>query len=181
MLLPESILRKTSPTCSRGRWMPLGAATAKCRCAIEAGRSKRSTATSTACSTARRPPARDRPRNSIHAESQLLQPCAHDWLVQQRPEQDERRPLQSRLGHDEIVMLLLHRDETEPVLFRNGVDRETPIRAALCDRRGHGIVRFRLYAIAGRLPALEQPIDQDPRAAARIAIDQRAVGIDQRK
>ncbi len=59
---------------------------------------------------------------------------------QQRPESLHGRPLEPRYGHDEIVVLVLRRDEAQPVLPGDGLDRHAPIGTVLRHGDGHGVV-----------------------------------------
>src|SRR6516164_1410882 len=92
-------------------------------------------------------------------------------IFKQCPEPLDRGSLDPRLRHDEIVMLVLHRDEPQPVLARHALDRHAPVGAPLCHCNSDGIVRFGLRPISRRLGAVEQTIRQDAGAAAGIAVD----------
>ena len=82
------------------------------------------------------------------AESQRDQLVAYLRIVQQRAKRAHGRTCEPRLGHDEIVALLLHREESEVVLPGHGIDRDAPVRAPLRYGGGHRVVRFRLHAVA---------------------------------
>ena len=90
---------------------------------------------------------------------------------------DHARPIRARPRHDEIVLLLLHRQESESGVAGDGIERHSPVGTALYHGGGHGIVISRLHGIAVRLDAAEQAIDQHARAAPLVAIDHHARGI----
>ena len=100
-----------------------------------------------------------------------------DVLLQQLPERDHARPIRARPRHDEIVLLRLHRQESESRAAGDGIERHSPVGAALHHGGCHGIVIPRLHGIPVRSGAAEQPVDQHARAAALIAIDHHARGI----
>ena len=77
----------------------------------------------------------------------------------------------------EVVLLERQGQEVQAVLVGHSLDGDPPIGAALCDRRGHGIVAPRLEGVPGGSSTLQQSVDQNPRAAALIAIDHQALGI----
>src|SRR5262245_56788207 len=72
-------------------------------------------------------------------------------------------------------MLVLHRDEAEPVLARHAIDCDTPIGALLRYRDGDGIMRLGLRPIARRFGASKQAVREDPGPAAGIAVDHQAI------
>ena len=89
------------------------------------------------------------------AEAERRKRFPHPYVRERCPETLHGRAVQSRFGDDEIIMLVLRRDETETVLPCDGLDRDAPIGTVLRDGDGDGVVRFRLRPIAGRSRAVQ--------------------------
>src|SRR3954471_11871899 len=92
-----------------------------------------------------------------------------------------RRTLLARRHQREIIMLFRERNETEPDRIGDRRNGHAPVGAVLCDGRGHRVVRAWLVPIAVRARTGEQPVDQDARAGALVAVDHDAGGISERR
>src|SRR4051812_45654490 len=78
-------------------------------------------------------------------------------------------------------MFLRERNETEANRIGDRRNGHAPVGAVLCDGRGHRVVRAWLVPIAFRAHTTEQPVDQDARAGALVAVDHDAGGISERR
>src|SRR5262249_38386917 len=87
---------------------------------------------------------------------QRAQTLAHSRVSQQLAERADRGTIEPRLGHDEVVALLLHRNEPQPVLPRDRIDGHPPVRAPLAHGRCDRVVRLGLDAVARRPAVPEQ-------------------------
>src|SRR5215467_2719766 len=83
--------------------------------------------------------------------------------------------MQTRHWDDEIVVLVLNRNEAEIVPARHSFDGQAPVSPTLCHRGGNGVMGVGLRPIASRPVTSEQAIDQDPRTASRVAAYHNAV------
>src|SRR6478735_11909352 len=91
------------------------------------------------------------------------------------------RPLLAGCDQREVVMFLRERNETETDRMSDRGNGHAPVGAVLCDGRGYRVVRAWLVPIAFRARTTEQPVDQDARAGALIAVDHDAGGISERR
>src|SRR3954465_935789 len=92
-----------------------------------------------------------------------------------------RRTLLARRHQREVIMFLRERNEAEADRMGDRRNGHAPVDAVLCDRRGHRVVRAWLVPVAFRARATEQPLDQDARAGALVAVDHDAGGISERR
>ena len=67
-------------------------------------------------------------------------------------------------------MLFRERNETEADSMGDRRNGHAPVGAVLRDSRSHGIVRARLVPVTFRARTAEQPVDQDARAGALVAV-----------
>src|SRR5262245_24488392 len=102
-------------------------------------------------------------------------------LLQNGSELPYGRAFKTCLWYDEIVVLVLHGDEAQPILARDAVDGHAPIGPALGNRRRHGIVRLGLGPVAGWAGAVQQAIDQNTRPAAGITTHHETVSLGERR
>ena len=77
----------------------------------------------------------------------------------------------------EIIMLFRQRNESKSRGMRDRRDGHAPIGAVLRHGGGDRVVGLRLVPVAIRSDVAEQPIDQDARAGALVAVDHDAGGI----
>src|SRR5215467_12767992 len=77
--------------------------------------------------------------------------------------------MQTRHWDDEIVVLVLNRNEAEIVPARHSFDGQAPVSPTLCHRGGNGVMGVGLRPIAGRPVTAKQAVNQDPRAASCVA------------
>src|SRR3954447_25750557 len=94
----------------------------------------------------------------LHAER--ANALARLLVAQRREKCLHRRTLAAILDDQEIVVFRRYGEEAEPVELGTRFDGEPPVRAALRDRGGNGVVRFRLVGVTGRPRAFEQLVDQ---------------------
>src|ERR1700738_5373057 len=78
-------------------------------------------------------------------EAECSQRVSRDRIFEHRAKALHRRAGEPGLGHDEIVVLVLCRDEAEPVLSGDGLDRDPPIGSILRDGAPPGVVRLWLW------------------------------------
>ncbi len=98
----------------------------------------------------------------LDPEAERGQRVSRDRVLEHGAKALHCRPSEPRLGHDEIIVLVLCRDEAEPVLLGDRLDRDPPIGSVLRDGDTHGVVRLRLRPVASRLCASEQAVRQSP-------------------
>jgi hypothetical protein len=77
-------------------------------------------------------------------EAQRGQRVSRDRVFEYCAKTLHHRPSKPRFGHYKIVVLVLCRDEAEPVLSGDSLDRDPPIGSVLRDGDTNGIVRLRL-------------------------------------
>src|SRR3954462_9035204 len=92
-----------------------------------------------------------------------------------------RRTLLARRHQREVIMFLRERNETEADRMGDRRNGHAPVGAVLCDRRGHRVMRAWLVPVAFRARTTKQPVDQDARAGALVAVDHDAGGISERR
>ena len=92
-----------------------------------------------------------------------------------------RRALLARGHQREIIMLFRQRNEAEARGMRHRRDGHAPVGAMLRHGGGDRVVRLRLIPVAVGTRIAEQPVDQDARAGALVAVDHDAGGIGERR
>src|SRR5688572_25383698 len=108
----------------------------------------------------------------LHSKTDEGLPCL--WIAEPREEGLDGWALGAGRRDDEVVLLVLQRDEAEAGAPRDRVERDAPVGALLHHGGGDGVVRARLHGVAGRLRVAEQALDERARAAALIAVDHHA-------
>ena len=98
-----------------------------------------------------------------------------DGVFEHRTEALHRLTSEPRLRYDEIIVLVLDRDEPELVLPGDCLDRDPPIGSVLRDRETDSVVRLRLRPVTSWLCSSESAICQNAGAAADVAIDHQAI------
>src|SRR5262252_285969 len=116
-----------------------------------------------------------RPEHRSDPEAECGQRLARERLLEHSAKPLHCRAMLPRPGYNKIVMLVLGRDEPEPILPGDRLNSDPPIGSALRHGDPHGIVRFRLRPIASRLCSSQQAICQDAGAAACVAVDHQAI------
>jgi len=82
-----------------------------------------------------------------------------------------------RLRDHKIVLLVLNWNKAEIVPTSRSLDGQAPVSATLRHCRGDSVVGLGLRPIASRSLTGKQAVNQDPRAASRIAVDHRAAAV----
>src|SRR6266700_2547658 len=113
-------------------------------------------------------------------ESGLLQRRASLIRAERIKKGLHRQTLFARYHQREVIMLFRQRNETEADRMGDRRNGHAPVGAVLRDGGRHGVVRTRLVPIAFRARTAEQPVDQDARAGALVAVDHDAGGIGER-
>src|SRR4030095_2841184 len=111
----------------------------------------------------------------LHSEPCQRFPCRR--LVEELLEGCDSGAIRTRFRNNEIVLLVAQRQKAEAGIVRNRVQRESPVRAALRDCGGNGVVISRLDGISDGLYSFEQAIDERSCPAPLIAVDHDACRI----
>src|SRR5262245_43476142 len=92
-----------------------------------------------------------------------------------------RRSMNPRLRHHEVVILVLNWNKAETVLTSYGFDGQAPVSATLRYCRCNAMMGVGLRLIALLSVTGKQTVDQNPRAASRIAAYHQASGMPPRR
>src|SRR3984893_15409790 len=108
-------------------------------------------------------------------EAERGQRVSRDRVLEHSAKALHRGASEPCFGHDKIIVLVLCRDEAEPVLSADGLDRDPPIGAVLRDGDTDGIVRLRLRPVTRGFCASGYAVRQDAGAAASVAVAHQAI------
>jgi hypothetical protein len=108
-------------------------------------------------------------RSGSDTEPKVDQRVSRDGIFEHSTKARHRGTSEPRLGYDKIIVLVLDRDEAEPVLPGDRFNCNPPIGAVLRDGDTYGIVRPRLRPVTDRPSASEQTVRQDPLCEPRPA------------